>query len=68
MNRIEIILFKGHFVDVAVPFWGDSTRLFWQSGIVTSVDDSSLILKNGDRLRRISFTDIRDIHLSSRSI
>jgi len=68
MSRSDFIIYKGHLCDVAVPFIGDSTRLFWITGFVTNVSDDSLLVKRGDTLKRIFFKEICDIHLSSKSI
>jgi hypothetical protein len=67
MNRIDLLLFKGHYVQIAVPHMHDSERYFWEHGIVQTIDDNYLILKNGDHLKKIMLENIIEIFLDNRS-
>ncbi len=63
MERIDILPYKGCFVDVGIPHYVISDRLFYQKGILEEIlaDEIKLHLENGVKI--IPFKQIKEIRL-----
>ena len=56
--------FLGQFVNVGIPHYTRERRLFFITGLVTSVEDDFLILRIKDGIRKIPFSDIMEISIN----
>jgi len=58
--------FLGKKVDLGIPNYNRSDRLFWLTGRLIEVDNDFLILKINNGVRKIPIDDVREISLSRR--